>query len=61
MTVKMRLIKPWAHQLFVEGQTSPVYMDCTLDLCRICHKIEVAKNFKALDDLVKARKASWAS
>lgn len=51
----MRLIKPWAHQVFMEHQFSPSYIACTGDLCAVCRKVGAAQNLKALDDLVREK------
>ena len=56
MSVKFlepRLIKPWAHQVFLEGKTSPYYVDCTMETCQICRKVDCAKNMKMIDELIK--------
>lgn len=57
LTIKTRLIKPWAHQVFLEGETSPRYIDCTMESCKICYKIEIAKLMFLLHRLIKEKTA----
>lgn len=49
----IRLIKPWAHTLFVDHDSSPRYMHCTGDTCVVCRKVAAGKNLQALDEIVK--------
>lgn len=51
----LRLIYPMAHRVFINSFT-PSFVDCSNvggGSCRICRKVEVGKNLKALDLLVR--------
>jgi hypothetical protein len=48
-------IIPWAHKLVPEGSEKPVYMHCTLEKCRICYKIEIAKLIFIVNNLIEKK------
>jgi hypothetical protein len=53
MIIAPKLIHPWAHRVFVDDK--PYYIDCTLDTCKMCHRIEVAKAIIVLQRIIKKR------
>lgn len=55
MTIQTRRIIPWAHMFTLEGRDKPVFMDCTLESCKICYKIEIAKLIFLLQGLIKEK------
>jgi hypothetical protein len=51
MLIQPELVYPYAHKVLFEGK--PYFMHCKVGNCRMCERIECAKNLKVIDDIVK--------
>jgi hypothetical protein len=44
--VRIRIIQPYAHRLFIEGRRTPAFTHCTGPDCWICKQVGMAKSMK---------------